>query len=93
MTVSKLTTEEAGIWERVIRLGEELSLTAARALVKLQFSEEDRLRMQELAAKARADELSPEEQRLIDTYERLGCLLDILHSKSRRALKRRRTAS
>ena len=80
---------DVSVWKDVIAL-DELSPTAARALLKLQFSESDRQRMRELAAKARAGTLTPEEDRLADTYERLGCLLDILHSESRRALKSRR---
>jgi hypothetical protein len=80
-----------GVWERVIDFETGPSPAAARALLKLQFSDADRQRMRELAAKARAGSLTPDEERLTDTYERLGCLLDILHSKSRRALKRRRT--
>lgn len=87
------TTDDAAIWERVIRFEEEPSPTAARALLKLQFAESDQLRMHELAAKARAGALTSEEERLADTYERLGCLLDILHSKARRVLKRPRKAS
>ena len=85
--------DDAAIWERVIRFEDELTPTAARALLKLQFSEDDRQHMNVLAAKARAGTMSPVEQRKIDTYERLGCLLDILHSHARQALKRRRTAS
>jgi len=78
------------VWERVIDFAEDPSPTAARELLKLQFSEDDQKRMRELSAKARAGALTPEEERLTDTYERLGCLLDILHSKSRRVLKHRR---
>jgi hypothetical protein len=80
------------IWDRVIQFDGDLSPAAARSLLKLRFSAPDQDRMRELAAKARAGTLSPQEQVEIDTYERLGCLLDILHSKARRALKRR-TAS
>ena len=49
--------------------------------------------MSELSAKARAGSLAPQEQVQIDTYEQLGYLLDILHSKARRVLNKRRTAS
>jgi hypothetical protein len=88
-TEIKHSTTDAAIWERVIQFEEEPSPTAARALLKLQFAEGDRQRMKELSAKARAGALTPQEERLTNTYERLGCLLDILHSKARRALKRR----
>jgi len=80
-----------GVWERVIRFDADPSPAAARALLKLQFSDADRNRMSELAAKARAGSLTADEEQLTNTYERLGCVLDILHSKSRRVLKRRRT--
>jgi hypothetical protein len=33
--------------------------------------------------------LSPEEQVNLDTFERLGCLLDILHSKARQSLAKK----
>jgi hypothetical protein len=50
--------------------------------------------MGDLSSKARAGTLTSDEQADIDTYERLGCLLDILHSQARRALnKKGRTAS
>jgi hypothetical protein len=45
--------------------------------------------MEELSKKARADALTPPEQADLDTFERLGCLLDIVHSKARQALKRK----
>jgi len=45
--------------------------------------------MDALASKARAGALTPQEQVDLDNYERLGCLLDIIHSKARMALKRR----
>ena len=71
----------------------ELSPTQARALLKLHFSQQDQDRMRELSAKARAGTLNPQEEIDIDTYERLGCLLDIFHSKARRVLQKRKTAS
>ncbi len=45
--------------------------------------------MNGLSAKARAGTLTPDEQIDIDTFERLGSLLDIVHSKARQALKRK----
>ncbi len=83
----------AAIWERVIHFEGELSPTAARALLKLRFSARDLEHIHELSAKARAGTLTAQEHVAIDTYERLSCLLDILHSKARRALKKRKTAS
>lgn len=75
---------------KTIQLEGELSPTQARALLKLHFSEEDLSRMRELSAKARAGTLDTAEAVEIDTYERLGCMLAILHSKARRTLKGRK---
>ena len=83
----------ASIWERVIRFEGEPSTTAARELMKMQFPESDRQRMRELAAKARAGTLTATEEHETEAYERLGCLLDIIHSQARLALKHQRAAS
>ena len=84
------TDPSAAIWQRVIDFQEELAPSAARAILKLQFSESDHARMNELSAKARRGTLCPQEQAELDTFERLGCLLDILHAKARQALKKKR---
>lgn len=83
----------AAIWDRVIRFTQKPSATAARELLKLQFPEHDRQRMRELAAKARAGALTATEERETDAYERLGCLLDVIHSHARSTLKPQRSAS
>jgi hypothetical protein len=67
----------------------ELSPVAARALLKFGFAARDRVRMEELSAKARSGTLTPSEQGELDVFERLGCVLDILHSKARQALRRK----
>jgi hypothetical protein len=79
----------AAIWQRVIQFEGELSHAAARALLKFRFSEHDHARMEQLSTKARAGTLTPAEQDELDTFERLGCVLDILHSKARRALAKK----
>jgi hypothetical protein len=88
-TDSLRSNPSAPIWQRVIEFAGELSPSAARALLKFRFSECDHALMGELAAKARAGSLTPDEQTELDTFERLGCLLDIVHSKARRALKKK----
>jgi hypothetical protein len=80
------------MWDRVNHLDESISPTAARALLKLRFPPQDIARMQDLVAKSRRGDLTESESIEIDTFERMGCLLDILHSKARRVLRRRRTA-
>lgn len=81
------------IWERVLRFENGLSATGARELLKLHFPEDDRQRMSDLAAKARAGRLTAAEERETEAYERLGCLLDVLHSHARRAINDRSVAS
>ena len=93
MSADTSPTIAAAIWERAIQLAGELPPTAARALLKVRFAPRDLERMRELSARARAGSLTPQEQQEIDTYERLGCLLDIVHSNARRALEKRKTAS
>jgi hypothetical protein len=93
MVAAALGSVDAAIWERVVEFDTPPSPAAARALLKLQFPESDRQRMKKLAARARAGKLSPPEESEALAYERLGCLLDILHSQARRVLNRRRTAS
>ena len=75
-------------WDHVVQLDESISPTAARARLKVKFTQPDVERMQDLAARARQGKLSTSQEIEIDTFERLGCLIDILHSKSRRALER-----
>ena len=80
-------------WDHVMQFDQTVSPTAARALLKLQFTPPDVDRMQQLAAKARQGKLSASETLEIGTFEQLGCLLDILHSKARRALKHRKVTA
>lgn len=70
-------------------LNDDQSLATARALLKLQFSEDDKERMHELSAKARAGTLTSEELKEIEQYEQVSCTLDILHSKARQIIRRR----
>jgi hypothetical protein len=78
------------VWDHVMHFDESMSPAAARALLKVQFPPQDLARMQELAAKARRSDLTVPEAVEIDTFERMGCLLDILHSQARRVLRRPR---
>jgi hypothetical protein len=80
----------AAIWRRVLQLRGDLSAGAARALLQLQFTERDHDRMASLSAKAQHGTLADREQSELDAFERLGCLLDIVHSEARRGVKKRR---
>jgi hypothetical protein len=90
MSTKTITPDpSAEIWQRVVEFRGEMAPSAARALLKIGFSEPDQALMGELSSKARTGALTPEEQTVLDTLERLGCLLDIIHSKARQALKKK----
>jgi hypothetical protein len=76
-------------WQALIQFDGELTPPAARALLRFGFSEQDHAHMENLATKSNAGALSPREQVELDTFERLGCVLDIIHSKARQALKKK----
>jgi hypothetical protein len=82
------STSETAIFERLVLPSEPgLSQVAARSLLSVGFSPEDTQRMHVLAEKVRHTILTPDEQREIDNYERVGHYLGILQSKARMALR------
>src|SRR5437870_2592266 len=89
MQVTQLPTAEAAIIARLVTPDESaLSAKAAEGLLAIRFSRADQERMNELAAKARAGALTPEEDAEAEAYSRIGSLLGILKSKARQTLKR-----
>jgi hypothetical protein len=84
-----MTDTDAAILERVIEPGRaDLPPAAARALLALDFTPADRERMHQLAVKNQAGRLTAAERRLLDSYRRVGWLLDLLSSKARQSLRR-----
>lgn len=82
------TSTEAAIWARLIEPDNNgLSPEAARSLLELRFSEEDRARMNELARKNNEGLLSDEERHLLESYVKVGDVLSLLHLKARKSLK------
>ena len=81
---------EGAIWSRLLHADRaKLSVEAARSLLRLDFSPEDKERMHELALKAQEGILTAREQEEIRNYERVGNLLGLLQSKARQRLKKR----
>jgi hypothetical protein len=81
-------TLEGAIWSRLIgakRPG--FSRAMAQSILAIEFSEEDKTRMHELAAKARGGALSPRQQEAVETYSRVGSILGIMKSKARLPVK------
>lgn len=75
---------DAEILARVIAPGNpELTRQTAGMLLTLDFPPEDRKRMNHLAERAVDGELTDDEQREIDAYERVGHILSLLKSKAR----------
>jgi uncharacterized protein YnzC (UPF0291/DUF896 family) len=80
---------EAAILGRLIRPErDDLTPDAARAILKLEFDQEDRTRMHELSAKAKEGALTPAEEAELSSYRGVGRLLELMRSKARRSLKR-----
>jgi hypothetical protein len=87
-------TSEMAILRRVVDAEEPFqSAEAARAILRLRFSEQDEARMNRLAAKNREGKLKPEEEEELNNYIRVGQTLGILQSKARRSLKAHRSES
>lgn len=64
----------------------ELDPDEARIVLKWRFSEADFARMHELAQKNRDDALDSSEREELESFLRIGTLLNILHAKARNAL-------
>jgi hypothetical protein len=84
---------EAELWLRVFCPNGTMSPARARFLLELTFSEQDKTRMRQLSAKARAGELTADEEVELDHYEQIGTVLSILKSKGRQALKKKANQS
>lgn len=93
MTTTARENSEAAIWERVIHPHGKMTVTAARQIVQLEFTVEERARMHELAEKNQSGTLTPEEASELDNYCRVGSMLSILQSRARQVLKPRRRVS
>ena len=84
---AKPTTNEIAILARILSDGKGFSLALARHLLKLGFSDEDKAHMHDLAVRNQSGSLSAAELEELHSYANAGCLLGILHSKARQALK------
>jgi hypothetical protein len=81
-------TIEANVWTRVIHPEQgDLPSSAAQALAELRFDKVDLEVMRTLAQRNQAGELSPDEQQSLQTYRRIGMILDLLRSKARLSLR------
>jgi hypothetical protein len=87
MQLTQATNNEAAILARVIQANQDdLAPAAAKALLKLAFTQQDRERMHELAVKNQDDALTEAERRELDSCRRVGRLLDLLAAHARSCL-------
>jgi hypothetical protein len=85
-------TSEISIFGRIIDRG-ALSVASAKYLLSLDFSNEDKTRMEGLADRNQEDNLAAREKEELVGFSRAACLLGILHSKARKALKSKKRAA
>jgi hypothetical protein len=92
MPTAKANHELAGevlIFERLLRNGsDDLNPDLAQYLLTLGFKDEDKVRMHDLAVKNQEGIASPAEVEELLSYAKAGCLLGMLQSKARKALKK-----
>jgi hypothetical protein len=89
-TLTSTADNELAILSRLIRPDRrDFSAAAARAILKIGFEPGDIERMNELAEKARRGTLTPSEKGAIDSYERVGHVLALMHAKARLSLSER----
>jgi hypothetical protein len=65
-----------------------LSPAAAKGWLAVRFDKEQLRRMHELATKNQDGKLTVKEKREMENYRRISFLLDLMHSKARRSLKK-----
>lgn len=84
-----MNSAEAAILSRMLKPErDDLSPEAARSFLKLEFDPEDLSRMHELALRAQAGCLTAAEETELESYRRIGRLLEVMRSKARRSLAR-----
>jgi hypothetical protein len=90
---TKARTSEAAIFGRLLNNAkDEMSPALARYVLKLGFGASDQARMRDLAEKNQNGSLPPAEHEELMNYVRAGHLLALLHSKARKALKRKKVS-
>jgi hypothetical protein len=85
---SRTSASEAAIFGRVFVNGPRgLTPELARHILTLEFSDDDKARMHELAVKNQEGRASPKEVQDLDSYVKVADLVAILQSKARKLLR------
>ena len=85
---TQLSAPDAAIMQRLVdprRCG--WTAQAAQAVLKLSLSAEDQLRASDLADKANEGSLTAADQAELESYLRVGTLVDLMQSKARLFLR------
>jgi uncharacterized protein YnzC (UPF0291/DUF896 family) len=83
---------QAAILSRLIRPEEDtLTPETAEGFLRIKFEQRDLDRMHELAVKNQDGLLTTQERSEMENYRSVGFLLDLMHSKARRTLKKHQT--
>ena len=89
MQRTQAATAEAAILSRLVKPNQaDFSPEVAEALLRLDFDQEDRDRMHELAIKGQEGSLTPAEEEELASYRRIGYFVDLMRSKARISLKK-----
>jgi hypothetical protein len=82
-----LPNDEAAILARAMNPANwPLTPDVAQAILRLKLADEDKARINELAARARAGELTADEEIEAEEYRQAGCLVELLKSEARQFL-------
>jgi len=82
-------TSDTAILSRLIRPEDDtLSPPAAEGWLAVRFEKAELDRMHELVTKNQDGKLTAKEKRELENYRRVSFLLDLMHSKARRSLKK-----
>lgn len=82
------SASEAAIFSRVFANGRQsLTPALARHILALEFDDDDKARMHELAVKNQEGRISRDELRDLDNYVKVADLVAILQSKARKFLR------
>lgn len=82
-------TEVANLLRLIGLEGDDLSVEAAEALLRLHLDCIDLDRLHHLVTKNQDDALTPNERGELESYLRISLFVDMMHSKVRHALKKR----
>jgi hypothetical protein len=90
--MASVVQHESALWRRLVEPDwDALTPDVARYLLRIEFTDDERDRVSELSAKARAGSLSEPEGRELDSFIRAANTLTIWHAKAQQFLNQSST--